>query len=85
MPRIHLSELFIIAFYGAIPVGLVLLGAWKALGKAGYPGWWALLLLVPFLNLAGLLVFGLADWPVLRRVRALEAQAVQAWDRPPPL
>jgi hypothetical protein len=36
-------------------------------------------------NLVALLVFGLADWPVLRHVRALEARATPAWERPPPL
>jgi len=49
-----------------------LVGASRTLVKAGYAGWWALLLLVPLVNLVAIYAFGSADWPVLRRLRALE-------------
>jgi len=56
----------------AVLLVAALLGAARAVSKAGYSGWWALLLLVPVVNLVALSIFGGADWPVLRRLRALE-------------
>jgi uncharacterized membrane protein YhaH (DUF805 family) len=38
----------------------------KILNKAGYSGWWSLLLLVPLVNIVMLFVFAFADWPALR-------------------
>jgi uncharacterized membrane protein YhaH (DUF805 family) len=38
----------------------------KILHKAGYSGWWSVLILVPILNLVMLYVFAFADWPALR-------------------
>jgi len=38
----------------------------KILHKAGYSGWWSLLMLVPILNIIMLYVFAFADWPALR-------------------
>jgi uncharacterized membrane protein YhaH (DUF805 family) len=35
--------------------------------KAGYSGWWCLILLVPLVNLIMIYVFAFANWPVLRR------------------
>jgi uncharacterized membrane protein YhaH (DUF805 family) len=34
--------------------------------KAGYSGWWVVLMLVPLLNLITLWVFAFTDWPALR-------------------
>jgi uncharacterized membrane protein YhaH (DUF805 family) len=62
----------IFALVLAVLLVAALLGAARTLSKAGYPGWWALLLLVPVVNLVALSIFGGADWPVLRRLRALE-------------
>ena len=59
-----------------IPLILGFVGAWKAVAKAGYPGLLALLLFVPCLNLIMLLVFGNADWPVLKRLRELEQNRI---------
>ena len=38
----------------------------KILHKAGYSGWWSLLMLVPILNIVMLYVFAFADWTALR-------------------
>jgi uncharacterized membrane protein YhaH (DUF805 family) len=38
----------------------------KILNKAGYSGWWSLLLLVPLVNIVMIFVFAFADWPALR-------------------
>ena len=34
--------------------------------KAGYSGWWALLMLVPLINLVMIWVFAFAAWPRLK-------------------
>jgi uncharacterized membrane protein YhaH (DUF805 family) len=38
----------------------------KTLQKAGYSGWWSLILLVPLANIVMFYVFAFADWPALR-------------------
>ena len=38
----------------------------KILHKAGYSGWWSVLILVPLVNIIMLYVFAFADWPALR-------------------
>jgi uncharacterized membrane protein YhaH (DUF805 family) len=47
---------------------LVALPLWffgRALRKAGFSGWWALLGLVPVVNIVMLWVFAFAEWPAL--------------------
>ena len=39
----------------------------KILGKAGYSGWWVLLLFVPLVNAVMVWVFAFADWPSLAK------------------
>ncbi len=34
--------------------------------KAGYSGWWCLILLVPVVNVVMIYVFAFSTWPVLR-------------------
>lgn len=56
---------------GGLLLGLaltVLLG-WsfvRIVQKAGYSGWWVVVLVVPFLNLVMLVVFAFSDWPLSR-------------------
>jgi uncharacterized membrane protein YhaH (DUF805 family) len=38
----------------------------KILHKAGYSGWWSVLIIVPIVNIIMLYVFAFADWPALR-------------------
>jgi uncharacterized membrane protein YhaH (DUF805 family) len=38
----------------------------KILQKAGYSGWWSLILLIPLANIVMFYVFAFADWPALR-------------------
>jgi uncharacterized membrane protein YhaH (DUF805 family) len=38
----------------------------KTLQKAGYSGWWSLIVLVPLVNIIMFYVFAFSDWPVLR-------------------
>jgi uncharacterized membrane protein YhaH (DUF805 family) len=41
----------------------------RILHKAGYSGWWSLLMLIPLLNIAVIWVFAFADWPALKARR----------------
>jgi uncharacterized membrane protein YhaH (DUF805 family) len=53
----------------AIPVGLLVLyfvPIVKILRKAGYSGWWCLIVFVPLVNIIMFYVFAFADWPALR-------------------
>ena len=38
----------------------------KVLQKAGYSGWWSLIVFVPLVNIIMFYVFAFANWPVLR-------------------
>jgi uncharacterized membrane protein YhaH (DUF805 family) len=55
---------------GLIVVVIVLLiygvPAVRIVQKAGYSGWWCLLLLVPIVNIVMIWVFAFASWPSLR-------------------
>jgi len=44
---------------------------WRIASKAGYPGAYSLLMLVPLVNLVILLIFAFTEWPIEREVRAL--------------
>lgn len=48
---------------------LLLIPLIKILRKAGYSGWWGLMMFVPLLNIIMLYVFAYADWPTLRNDR----------------
>lgn len=43
---------------------VVVFPTWKILGRMGFPGWWALLSVVPVLNLILLWVVSFVRWPV---------------------
>ena len=38
----------------------------KILQKAGYSGWWCLIVFIPLVNVVMFYVFAFANWPVLR-------------------
>lgn len=57
-----LSGLIVVAIVLVIPL-------WKIVEKAGYKGAWALLVLVPVLNLVALWVFAFSAWPRERSSR----------------
>jgi hypothetical protein len=41
----------------------------KIVRKAGYRGWWSLMVLIPLVNIIMLYVFAFSDWPALRNHR----------------
>jgi len=55
----------------AAMVLLVLAVWWSIFSKAGYSGWYAILMFVPIANLVGIFLLAFGDWPVLRELRKL--------------
>jgi|GEM_PF-596971 len=62
----------LVVYAAILVVGII--AAVKVLTKAGYSGWWVLILFVPLLNFVMTLVFAFSEWPVLRELRSLRAQ-----------
>ena len=48
---------------GLIVLVLVIVPLWRICTRAGFSGWWSLLVVVPLLNLIMLWVFAYAKWP----------------------
>ena len=48
---------------GLIVLALVIVPLWRICTRAGFSGWWSLLVMVPLLNLIMLWVFAYAKWP----------------------
>jgi len=44
-------------------VGIFVVPCWRIVSKAGYSGAWALLSLVPLINIIALWVFAFSRWP----------------------
>lgn len=65
--------------------GLVAVAIWvvffiayiKIISKAGYSGWWVLIMFVPIVNVIMLLVFAFKEWPIQRELRELRGWANQ--------
>ena len=58
--------------YGLGPLHLLILATviivpfWQLFSKAGYSGWFSLLMVLPLINLIALYVLAFSDWPALR-------------------
>ena len=58
--------------YGLGPLHLLILAAviivpfWQLFSKAGYSGWFSLLMVLPLINLIALYVLAFSGWPALR-------------------
>lgn len=47
--------------------GLILIiPFWQLFSKAGYSGWWSLLMVIPLVNLIALYVLAFSNWPSLQ-------------------
>ena len=65
--------------------GIVALAFWivfliayiKIISRAGYSGWWVLIMFVPIVNIIMLLVFAYKEWPIQRELRELRGWANQ--------
>jgi hypothetical protein len=49
-----------------IYVAIIIVPCWRIVSKAGYPGAWSLLALVPLVNVILLWVFAFVRWPIER-------------------
>jgi hypothetical protein len=49
----------------------------KIISRAGYSGWWVLIIFVPIVNIVMLLIFAYKEWPIQREVRELRGWADQ--------
>jgi uncharacterized membrane protein YhaH (DUF805 family) len=63
---------FVTIFYIAVIVFIIAI-YWQIWRKAGYAGAWSLLMLVPLANIIALCYLAFSDWPVSKRLRALES------------
>jgi uncharacterized membrane protein YhaH (DUF805 family) len=54
----HLVAVLVILVVYVVPVV-------KILHKAGYSGWWTLLMIIPLVNIIALWCFAFAKWPAL--------------------
>ena len=62
----------------AIAIWIVfLLGYVKIISKAGYSGWWVLIMFVPIVNVIMFLVFAYKEWPIQRELAELRGWANQ--------
>ena len=52
--------------------------------RAGYSGWWVLVMFVPVLNVVMLLIFAYKEWPIQRELRELRGWASQIQRGPGP-
>jgi len=55
---------------GALPVLLSIIAVVRIVQRAGFSGWWTLVILVPVVNMAALWYFAFAEWPVTRQLRS---------------
>jgi hypothetical protein len=62
----------ILVFYAAI-LGLIVALYWKIATKAGYPGWYALLMFLPCVNLVAIIMFAFQEWPIERELQQWRA------------
>ena len=53
----------------------------KIISRAGYSGWWVLIMFVPIVNIIMLLVFAYKEWPIQRELRELRGWANQIQGR----
>jgi uncharacterized membrane protein YhaH (DUF805 family) len=49
----------------------------KIISRAGYSGWWVLVMFVPVLNVVMLLIFAYKQWPIQRELAELRGWANQ--------
>jgi hypothetical protein len=68
----YVGVFFVLAFYLAI-AAVFLVAYWRIITKAGYPGWYLLLALVPCVNIVGILMFAFTEWPIEKELKQWRA------------
>jgi predicted PurR-regulated permease PerM len=51
----------------AVVIAIVVVPFIRIFQKAGHSGWWAILMLIPIVNIIVLWVFAFSRWPALER------------------
>lgn len=60
-------EFIIIVVIGVV----IVVPNWKIFSKAGFSGWWSLLMIVPFINILLEYYLAFAEWPLQRELKKL--------------
>ncbi len=69
------SELLLLAIVGVVPF-------WFIFSKAGFSGWWCLLMLMPIVNLVMLYSLALREWPLQQELGRLKRAQPQTRETP---
>lgn len=65
-----LPEVIIIMIIGI----LIVLPNWKIFSRAGFSGWWSLLMILPIINILLEYYLAYAEWPIQQELIALRKQ-----------
>lgn len=68
---------FVLGFYAVI-FACIIYCYWRVAGKAGYPPYYGLFMIVPVMNIIALVIFVFKDWPIeeeLKRLRAMQGMS----------
>ncbi len=65
-----LPELVIIMIIGIV----IVLPNWKIFSKAGFSGWWSLLMVFPIINILLEYYLAFAEWPIQRELSVLRKE-----------
>ena len=57
---------FLTHFLIYLGTAVIIVPFWQLFSKAGYSGWFSLLMVLPLINLIALYVLAFSDWPALR-------------------
>ena len=66
-----------IGLFGLVMAIIVFVAYVKIISRAGYSGWWVLVMFVPILNVVMLLIFAYKQWPIQRELAELRGWANQ--------
>ena len=66
------AVIMVVLYVAMIGFGLYMY--WRIAGKAGWPGWYSLGLVVPVLNLVLMVMFAFKEWPVETENRVMRQQ-----------
>jgi hypothetical protein len=86
----HSVEHFLLILFGIYVVVAIfsLIAAAKIVSKAGYSGWWVLIIFVPFVGplIAFVLfcIFAFSEWPIQRQLALAQQRRGGGYDQPPP-
>jgi len=66
-----------IGLFGLVMAIIFFVAYVKIISRAGYSGWWVLVMFVPILNVVMLLIFAYKQWPIQRELAELRGWANQ--------